>query len=316
MHTLTEEQRTDLYNAIICVMNDYDISHKNTTLSVINNDITSKAIRMFFVSKKVEGCSDNTLKYYKHVINYFFSRVVKRLEEIAADDVRYYIAVRAMHDEISKVSQNNELRVLKSFFSWCVAENYLDKNPTANVKPIKQDKIIKRPFSETEMELLRKKTQNARDLAIIDVLFSTGVRVSELCQMNISDIKNDEITVIGKGAKERVVYFNAKSKLSVLEYLNTRTDDNNALFVSCHKPYSRLTKGAIERIVRNIGEMAGIKETHPHRFRRTAATLALNRGMPIDQVSAMLGHNRIETTTIYARSEQENVKASHKKYVV
>lgn len=311
-----EAQLTEVKQNLLIILNDYDIKAKTTDIVPINNDIRTKAIQMFFVSKKVEGCTEKTLEYYRHVIKFFFSDITKPLKEITTDDVRYYIAKRAMQDKISKTSQDNELRVLKSFFNWCAGEDYINKVPTLNIKPIKHQKKIKKPFTEIEMERLRKNTDNVRDLAIIDVLFSTGVRVSELCQINILDIQNDELLVFGKGEKERIVYLNAKAKLSLLEYLSNRKDDNPALFVSLKSPHKRLTAGGVEGIVRKLGSKSGVPNAHPHRFRRTAATLALNRGMPIEQVAQMLGHNKIETTTIYARSEQENVKASHRKYVV
>ena len=221
-----------------------------------------------------------------------------------------------MKDKISKTTQDNELRVLKSFFNWCSAEGYICKSPTLNIKPVKQEKRIKQPFSEVELEKIRNAADNIRDKAIIDVLYSTGVRCAELIAMNKEDIDGDEIVVFGKGEKERIVYLNARAKLSLQDYLNSRTDNNDSLFVELRSPHKRLTAGAVETLIRNVGNKAGVKKCHPHRFRRTCATIALNRGMPIEQVSQMLGHAKIETTTIYARSNEENVKNSHKKYVV
>lgn len=305
-----------LKNVLYIVLNDYDFSLKNCDLAPIYNDKKSKAINMFFVTKKVEGCTDNTLRYYQTVLNTFFQKITCPLNEIAADTIRYYIATRSMNDRLSKASQDNELRVLKSFFNWCSSEGYIEKPPTMNMKPIKQEKRLKKALSEREIEMLRGASKNIRDKAIIDVLYSTGVRCSELIAMNRSDIENDEIIVFGKGEKERIVYLNARAKLSLDEYLKTRTDNNNALFVSLKKPFKRIGKSCIERTLRELGCSVNINNVHPHRFRRTAATIALNRGMPIEQVSQMLGHAKIETTTIYARSSNENVKNSHKKFVV
>lgn len=319
-----EELKKNLY----VILNDYDINEKTTAIAIPANNIKQKAIQMFFVSKKMEGCTDKTLQYYGIIIRKFFSMITKPLEEIAADDVRFYLAKTSIETGISKVSQDNELRILKSFFKWCFGEGYISKIPTLNIKNIKQEKRIKKAFTEMQVELLRQTASipitdrmndrivSARNLAIVDTLFSTGVRVSELVGMDISDIQDDEIVVFGKGEKERTVYLNAKAKLSIEQYLALRTDKNEALFVGCKKPNNRISSGNVERIIREIGAKAGVKNTHPHRFRRTAATLALNRGMPIEQVSQMLGHESIETTTIYARSDKENVKASHKKYVV
>ncbi len=216
---------------------------------------------------------------------------------------------------MSKTSQDNELRVLKSFFKWCSGEEYISRNPTENIKAIKKEKRIKRPFSETELELIREKAGNKRDRAIVEVLYSTGVRLSELCGMDINDITNDEIVVFGKGEKERTVYLNARARIAISEYLKTRTDDETALFIG-RTTKKRLNKGGVEHMIRELGKNAGVPNCHPHRFRRTAGTIALNRGMPIEQVQQMLGHEDIATTTIYARSEERNVKASHGKYVV
>lgn len=297
------------------ILNDYDIERKSTELVVVSENRT-KALQMFFVTKKVEGCSDKTIHYYSYVLRRFFSDITCELERVTTDQIRYYIAIRSQRDNLSKVTLDNELRVLKSFFGWCTAEEYIRKNPTLNIKAIKQDKRIKKAFSEVELELIRKAAESKRDKAIVETLYSTGCRVSELCGMNLKDINGDEIIVFGKGGKERVCYLNAKARLALNDYVKSRTDSNAALFVSEDKPYTRLKTGSIGLLIRKIGKAAGVENCHPHRFRRTAATVALNRGMPIDQVQQMLGHAIIGTTTIYAKSESENVKASHKKFVI
>lgn len=297
------------------VLNQYNIEKKSTELAVAM-DNREKSIKMFIVTKRVEGCSDKTIQYYIGVLRRFFSDVRCNFEQITADQIRFYIAIRSQRDKLSKVSQDNELRVLKSFFKWCCAENYIDKDPTLNVKAIKKGKKIKKPFTEIELEMLRKHAKTKRNLAIIETLYSTGCRVSELCRINKNDINGEEIIVFGKGNKERIVYLNAKAIVAIKDYLACRKDENPALFVSCRKPFSRISKGALEDLMRQIGKRAGIDKCHPHRFRRTAATIALNRGMPIEQVQKMLGHENIETTTLYAKSDIENVKISHKKYVV
>ncbi len=302
-------------NKVRIILNDYNISPKCTEIVLANDDKKQKAIQMFIVTKKVEGCTENTIHYYMGTLKRFFNEINQRLEEITADQIRFYLAIRSARDKLSKTSQDNELRVLKSFFRWCSGEEYIEKNPTENIKAVKKEKRIKRPFSETELELIREKAKSKRDKAIVEVLYSTGVRVSELCGMNISDIANDEIVVFGKGEKERTVYLNARAKIAITEYLKTRTDNENALFLG-EKTKKRLCKGGVEKMIREIGKNAGVSNCHPHRFRRTAGTIALNRGMPLEQVQQMLGHEDIATTTIYARSEERNVKASHGKYVV
>jgi len=302
-------------NRVRIILNDYDISPKHTEIVPANDDKRQKAIQMFIVTKKVEGCTGNTIHYYMGTLKRFFNEINQRLEEITADQIRYYLAIRSTRDKLSKTSQDNELRVLKSFFRWCSGEEYIEKNPTENIKAVKKEKKIKRPFSETELELIREKAKSKRDKAIVEVLFSTGVRVSELCGMNISDIANDEIVVFGKGEKERTVYLNARAKIAIAEYLKTRTDNEDALFIG-ERSRKRLCKGGVEKMIRELGKSTGVFNCHPHRFRRTAGTIALNRGMPLEQVQQMLGHEDIATTTIYARSEEKNVKASHGKYVV
>lgn len=302
-------------NRIRIILNDYAISPKCTEIILASDDKRQKAVQMFIVTKKVEGCTENTIHYYAGTLRRFFNEINQRLEEITADQIRYYLAIRSTRDKLSKTSQDNELRVLKSFFKWCSGEEYIERNPTENVKAVKKEKRIKRAFSETELELIREKAGNTRDKAIVEVLYSTGVRVSELCGMNRSDIVNDEIIVFGKGEKERTVYLNARAKIAIADYLSSRKDNEQALFIG-ERTKKRLGKGGVERMIRELGKSAGVSNCHPHRFRRTAGTIALNRGMPLEQVQQMLGHEDIATTTIYARSEERNVKASHGKYVV
>lgn len=302
-------------DGIRIVLNDYDIRKKETGLTEASGDRRQKAIQMFLVTKKVEGCTESTIRYYMGTLRKFFNEIDCPVAEIGADQIRYYIAIRSTRDGLSKTSQDNELRILKSFFKWCAGEDYIQKDPTINVKAVRKERRLKKPFTETELELIRRHAGSLRDTAIIEVLYSTGARVSELCGMNRDDVCGDEIIVFGKGEKERVVYLNARAQLSVKEYLRTRTDSNEALFIG-EKTGQRIGRGGVETMIRKTGKRAGVRNCHPHRFRRTAGTLALNRGMPLEQVQQMLGHESIETTTIYARSTEKNVKASHGKYVV
>ena len=318
---LTDEIIKRLYefgfteNGIRIVLNDYDIRKKETRLTEMSSDKRRKAVQMFLVTKKVEGCTESTIRFYSGTLRKFFNEIDFRITDIGADQIRYYFAIRSTRDGLSKTSQDNELRILKSFFKWCTGEDYIKKDPTVNIKAIKKEKKLKKPFTETELELISRNAVNLRDRSIIEVLYSTGVRVSELCGMDREDMVDDEIVVFGKGEKERVVYLNARARLSVREYLNTIIDSDKALFVGI-KTGKRLGKSGVETMLRETGRRAGVGNCHPHRFRRTAGTLALNRGMPLEQVQQMLGHEKIETTTIYARSAEKNVKASHEKYVV
>lgn len=312
---VTADIMQTIKQAAYIVLNDYTIEKKKNDIVVYSQDKTNKAVQMFFITKKVEGRTDKTLAYYRIILNNYFKYIEVPIEETTADTIRFYLAKRSMQDKLSKVSLDNELRVLKSFFKFCTGDDYISKNPVANIQAVKKEKKIKKPFSETEIESMRRATVDVRELALLDVLCSTGCRISEIVGMNISDIDNDEMVVYGKGEKERYVYLNSKARYSLQEYLNQRSDDSDALFVTMRKPYKRISACTGEEIVRKIGKRAGVSKVHPHRFRRTCATMALNRGMPIQQVQEMLGHEDIKTTTIYARSEKDGVKESHRKFV-
>lgn len=310
----TAPQISAVKGSLFSIIDNYEISEKCRELMNIYTDNSLNIMKMFLISKKVEGCTQKTIECYRNEVHRFIQYANKDITEVTTNDIRIYIAKRAA-EGICKVSQDNALRILKSFFSWCTAEEYTEKNPTLRIKKIKTEQTIKKPFSEIEIERLRNGARDAREKAIIDVLLSTGMRIGEMEGLNRKDLDGDQIIVYGKGEKERYVYLNAKAIVSLEEYLRTRKDTNAPLFVTCRKPYNRLTKSGIQVSVRELGKLLGIPEVHPHRFRRTAATLALNRGMPIEQVQKMLGHNNIETTLIYAQAAQENVKANHKKFV-
>lgn len=314
---MNAEDNDSFCQSLYILLDKYDVKEKITEIMIRNETAEEKALKMFFVSKKVEGLSERSLAYYKTVLNTFFAKCQKGIFEVTSDDIKVYLAYRGMRDKISKVTQDNERRVLRSFYGWLSNEDYIAKSPVQSVKAIKRDKVIKKPFSEIEMEKLRREAaKNKRDIALIDFLYSTGARCEEVSRVNIEDINGDEVRLFGKGSKERIAYLNARAQMSISEYLEERTDSEKALFVSLRKPYQRMQNSGIELRVREIGKAAGVENTHPHRFRRTCATRALNRGMPLEEVSQMLGHEDIETTTIYARSEKQNVKASHRKYVV
>lgn len=309
-----------LQSVLYFELNNYDIVEQTKNEIVeYNQTRDQKAIHMFFVSKKVEGCSDKTIKHYQNTIKSFLSVIHKPFEEITTNDIRYYIAKRGTVDKVSKVTQNNERLVISSLFAWLTAEEYILRNPMLSFKKIKQDKQVKKPFSEEEMELLRRACKNKRELAVLEFLFSTGCRCGELEEIRIENIDFDagKLFVIGKGNKERCVFLNPKAKVAIREYIAERgSPTRGALFESQTYKGRGLKVSGIEIIVRNIGKRAGIEKCHPHRMRRTTATTALNRGMPIDQVKEMLGHESIATTTIYALTDKENLQASHKKYVV
>jgi len=291
------------------------IENTGTELALSDASINARAYQMFFVTKKIEGLSEKSLRYYRGEIDGFFKVFQKSLSEVTADDVRYFLATR---QGCSKVTLDNKRRVLNSFFSWLTSEDYLPKNPMSRLKVIKRERYLKKAFSEDEIEKLRDSCADKRDLAIVDLLLSTGMRCGELAILDRSsvDLLRGELTVFGKGSKERLCYLNSKAKKHLTDYLETRTDNDSALIIAQgNRDRHRLQISGIEKVIRDIGSRAGVTDVHPHRFRRTAATLAINRGMPIEQVQQMLGHEQIETTMRYAIVARENVKNSHGKYL-
>ena len=307
-------------NAMYLTLSDYLIEIKDKQNTQLTTDINqdAKAYQMFFVAKKIEGCSEKTLKYYAFILRRFFEIISKPLATITTDDLRYYFATR---QNVSLVTITNERRVLLSFFSWLMNEEYVIKNPVLKIKNIKQPKIIKKPFSQTELEELRDTCKTLRDKAILETLLSTGMRCSELSNVNITDVdfSSGEILIMGKGNKQRICYLNAPAKKRLKDYLESRNDNYKPLFISLQnnrkEEDNRLLAGGVETVIREIGKRANIKEVHPHRFRRTSATMALQRGMPVEQVRIMLGHEKIDTTMRYAITADDSVKHSHSKYM-
>lgn len=316
---LDEEDSKKLKNLLWIEMHDYSIIKiDNTDIAVRDDTLNEEAMRMFFIAKNIQGCTKRTLQYYRNVITQFLTFLSnKPVDQITTNDIRYFLAVKKERDGNKDTNINNMRRVLSSFYSWLFEEEYIQKNPMIKIKGIRVEKRIKKPFKDTEIEKLRfEAREDIRLSALLEVLLSTGCRISEVSGMNREDLENDEIIVYGKGKKERVVYLNAKAKLALERYLATRNDSNPAMFVAEDEPHERLLVSGMGTQIRELGRKCGVKDTHPHRFRRTAATMALNRGMPIEQVQLMLGHENIETTTLYAISAQETVKANHKKYMV
>lgn len=274
-------------------------------------------IDKFIAFKEIEGCSKRTTQYYKSTLVMLENRTDIHFTHMTTDHLRTYLTDYQKINNCSKVSIDNIRRNLSSFFSWLEEENYILKSPMKRIHKIKTDKVIKETLSDESLECLRDSCDNLRDLAIIDLLASTGMRVGELVNINIEDIdfENRECVVFGKGNKERPVYFDARTKIHLKNYLKSRTDDNPALFVSLDKPFNRLQISGVEIRLRNLGRRLGIHRVHPHKFRRTVATRAIDKGMPIEQVQSLLGHSQIDTTMHYAMVNQNNVKESHRKFV-
>lgn len=276
-----------------------------------------RLIDLFIAAKRVEGCSEKSLKYYSVTISTMLQKVGKEIRHILTDDLRLYLTEYQAKRDSSKVTIDNIRRILSSFFSWLEDEDYILKSPVRRIHKVKTTASIKEIYTDEELELMRDNCESVRDLAIIDLLASTGMRVGEMVLLNREDIDftERECIVLGKGDKERPVYFDARTKLHLRQYLDERCDENPALFVSLKAPYNRLNIGGVEVRIREMGQKLGIKKTHPHKFRRTLATTAIDKGMPIEQVQRLLGHQRIDTTMMYAQVKQNNVKIAHRKYV-
>ncbi len=274
-------------------------------------------LNVFTAAKRIEGCSGKSLKYYDSTIRHMLSTIDKPVREISTDDLRGYLADFQKARGSSKVTIDNMRRIFSSFFGWLEDEDYILKSPVRRIHKVKTDKPIKETFSDESLELLRDACEEIRDLAMVDLLSSTGMRVGELVNLNREDVNfhERECVVFGKGGSERVVYFDARTKIHLLNYLDSREDANSALFVSLTLPRERLLIGGVETRLREIGKRADMQKVHPHKFRRTLATRAIDKGMPIEQVQRLLGHVKIDTTMHYAMVNQTNVKNSHRKYI-
>lgn len=301
-----------LDNVITVLFNRYEIKEKSHELVIFDGG-NDRLINQFIASMRLEGKSENTLTQYHRAIRQLLDDLGKNITDITTNDIRYHLSMYQEQRNVSKVTIDNKRRFLSSFFSWLTTEEYIVKNPMLRIKKISQTKVIKKPFTDNELERIREVVNKKRDKALIEFLLSTGCRVSEVVGLNIEDINTvkGECTVLGKGNKERTVYISEKSMYYLMEYLSSRHDDNKALFVGkCEK---RLSKQAIEQLFRNIGKRARVDKVHPHRFRRTFATNALNKGMPIQHVQKILGHTSMDTTMVYCSVDNDSIKLEHKK---
>ena len=277
----------------------------------------SDYLELFLDAKRIEGCSTRTIRYYQTSIQHMLSKITDPVRKISTECIRDYLVEYQKINGCGNVTIDNVRRNISSFFSWLEEEDYILKSPMHRIHKIKTKSVVKETISDEAIEKLRDNCENARDLAIIDLLYSTGIRVGELVNINISDVSFEqrECIVFGKGNKERRVYFDAKAKIHLQQYLKTRTDDNPALFVTLDAPHDRLKISGVEIRLRTLGRRVGVNRIHPHKFRRTMATRAIDKGMPIEQVQKILGHSQIDTTMQYAIVNQENVKTSHRKYI-
>ena len=310
---LNNEQMSQLRKVLDYAFRDINVSSKNCEECSGNNEL----IDSFLSAKRVEGCSDKSMHYYRSTLNNAIRKIGKNIRHITTDDLRSYLNDYQQTSGATKVTVDNIRRILSSFFSWLEDEDYIVKSPVRRIHKVKVGKTVKETYSDETLEQMRDHCEGIRDLALIDLLASTGMRVGELVKLNRTDIdfENRECIVTGKGDKQRRVYFDARTKIHLQRYLAERVDDNPALFVSLLAPNDRLQISGVEIRLRRLGRELNIPKVHPHKFRRTLATMAIDKGMPIEQVQHLLGHQSLDTTLQYAMVNQTNVKMSHRKFI-
>lgn len=314
---LSPEQNRILKRTLQQTFQHYNIPEHTDLTPPDTQQQNSHLINLFIAAKKIEGCSDNTLKYYSNTLTAMVNSIQKNVCSMDTNDLRLYLADYQEMRHASKVTLDNIRRIMSSFFSWLEDEDYILKSPVRRIHKVKTTKSVKETLSDECLEKLRDQCLHPRDRAIIDLLISTGIRVGELVNLDRDDIdfNQRECVVLGKGDKERPVYFDAKTKIHLQNYLMTRTDSNPALFVSYNAPWNRLSIAGVERFLSNLGTRSQVQHVHPHKFRRTMATMAIEKGMPIEQVQKLLGHSKIDTTLHYAIVNQSNVKLAHQRYI-
>ena len=310
---LDNEQLRKLRTAMEFCLHGLEVTQTDQTQEQEQTDATAS----FIAAKRIEGCSEKTLTYYRNTIDAMTAAVGKPVQRITTDDIRQYLTTYQMQRKSSKVTIDNIRRILATFYSWLEDEDYIVKSPVRRIHKVKTAKVIKETYTDEALEQMRDNCDSLRDLAIIDLLASSGMRVGELVALNRDDINFNEreCVVFGKGNKERLVYFDARTKIHLQNYLDSRKDGTPALFVTLRAPHNRLHIGGVEMRLRQLGKRLSIPKVHPHKFRRTLATSAIDKGMPIEQVQQLLGHQKIDTTMHYAMVKQQNVKLAHRKYI-
>lgn len=316
---------TEIKQRMTPYLNDFQIAQLTDVLAICLQEYITEAdpikqpdiIQTFLAAKRVEGCSNKTLTYYDSTIRNVLKSTGKAVQDITTDDLRIYLDAYQTNNGVSKVTIDNIRRILSTFFAWLEDENFIIKSPVRRIHKVKTCKTVKETYSDEFLEIMRDNAESIRDLAMIDLLASTGIRVGELVLINRTDVDfvNRECIVLGKGNKQRKVYFDARAKIHLQRYLSERIDDNPALFVTLNKPYSRLQIKGVEVRLQRLGRKLGLIRVHPHKFRRTLATMAIDKGMPIEQVQQLLGHESVDTTLQYAMVNQNNVKVSHRKFI-
>ena len=320
---------TEVQQRMLPYLNNEQLQHLQETLEYClhNVEITADdqpsrkdhtdAVAAFMSAKRIEGCSEKTLAYYSKTISAMIETIGKTVQQITTEDLRQYLTEYQIKRKSSKVTIDNIRRILASFYSWLEDEDYIIKSPVRRIHKVKTAKLVKDTYTDETLELMRDNCDSLRDLAIIDLLASSGMRIGEMVALNRDDINFNEreCVVFGKGNRERLVYFDARTKIHLQNYLDSRTDSSPALFVTLRAPYKRIQIGGVELRLRELGRKLSIPKVHPHKFRRTLATSAIDKGMPIEQVQQLLGHQKIDTTMHYAMVKQQNVKLAHRKFI-
>lgn len=315
---ITSRQLTSLHTVLLETIKNYSISaDEELYVDIDYKELNNQLLTRFLEAKKLQGLSEKTLEQYESSINYVLDWIKKGVDSITIEDIRNFMDYKLVNDNCSYTTLDNYRRFLNSFYNYCVTNGLLYKNPVLKMESIKQKRKIKQPFSNIEIIYLRENINNLRDKAIFELLLSSGMRIGELTQLDYKDLNMNECSCIvhGKGDKEREVFFNDLAKVSIQRYLDSRKDNNPALFVSLNKPHNRLTMGGVEIMLRNLGKRAGVNKVHPHRFRRHMATTLLNKGVQIEQIQKLLGHAEIETTKLYIVTDDDEIKYNHKRYV-
>ena len=321
--TMTSEQVEEVDRCLYIVLHDYEVTKKETAIVKYTGDIDQQLIKRFLTAKAVQGCTTRTIGYYQRTLQWIKGQIEKPLHQLTTEDVLYYLAVRKVQDKVSASTQDNELRVLRSFYGYLSDNELVERDPTRKIPKIRGVKKVKTTFTETELELMRnacntRKGMNYKHIAILEVLISTGCRATELATMQLEHLQGDKIKIIGKGNKERWVYLNARAVMALTNWLNVRTFHSPYIFtgenIATGEETDHLGRESVNQIVKNIAKRAGVENCHAHKFRRTAATMALRRGMPIELVSKMLGHEQIATTQIYLQISDDELESAHKKY--
>lgn len=311
--SLGNQQIERLKDVLETTFSNIEIIEKTESDAAIDTGV----IQTFLSAKRVEGCSEKSMHYYESTLRNALDAIGKSVKDISTDDLRRYLDEYQQRSGVSRVTVDNIRRILSSFFAWLEEEFYIVKSPVRRIHKVKTGKVVKETYSDEALEMMRDSCENTRDLAMIDILASTGMRVGELVKLNRSDIdfQNRECVVTGKGNKQRMVYFDARTKIHLQNYLRERKDSNEALFVTLLAPHDRLQISGVEIRLRHIGNGLNMTKVHPHKFRRTLATMAIDKGMPIEQVQHLLGHQSLDTTLQYAMVNQANVKMSHRKFI-